>query len=186
MSLNEKKPPQQDADQSLDPIDRRLVELTQKGLPLDLHPYRTVAQQLALEEAEVIDRLQRLMDRGVVRRIGLVPNHYKLGYRYNAMTVWDVPDEKITELGEQVGALPFVSHSYERPRALPLWPYNLFAMVHGRSEAEVEEKVAQLKQLLEADCRQHQRLYSRRILKKTGMRIKQRSNNSTAKDSTAK
>ena len=164
----------QTASVELDADDRRLVELTQKGLPLDLHPYRTVAEQLGMDESDVIERLQRLMDSGAVRRIGLVPNHYKLGYRYNAMTVWDVPDEKITELGEQVGALPFVSHSYERPRALPLWPYNLFAMVHGRSEEEVEQKVVQLKALLEADCRQHQRLYSRRILKKTGMRIKQR------------
>lgn len=172
MSLNEKKPQQRNADQALDPTDRRLVELSQQGLPLDLHPYRRLGEQLELPEAEVIERLQRLMDNGVVRRIGLVPNHYKLGYRYNAMTVWDIPDEKVTELGEQVGALPFVSHSYERPRALPLWPYNLFAMVHGRNEDEVEQKVAQLKTLLEADCRQHQRLYSRRILKKTGMRIK--------------
>ena len=61
-----------------------------------------------------------------------MPNHYRLGFRANGMTVWDVDDARVDELGEQVGALAFVSHCYRRPRALPDWPYNLFAMVHGR------------------------------------------------------
>ncbi len=157
---------------ALDATDRQLIEATQQGLPLDLHPYQRIAEQLELDESEVIERLQQMMDRGLIRRIGLVPNHYRLGYKYNAMTVWDVPDEQVTQLGKQVGAMDFVSHSYERPRHLPLWRYNLFAMVHGRSEAEVEQKVAQLRELLQQHLRDGIRLDSKRILKKTGMRIK--------------
>jgi DNA-binding Lrp family transcriptional regulator len=70
-----------------------------------------------------------------------------------------------------VGALDFVTHCYERPRRLPLWPYNLFAMVHGESRAEVEEKVERINGLIGPAARGHDVLYSRRILKKTGLRI---------------
>ena len=82
---------------ALDATDRQLIEATQQGLPLDLHPYQRIAEQLELDESEVIERLQQMMDRGLIRRIGLVPNHYRLGYKYNAMTVWDVPDEQVTK-----------------------------------------------------------------------------------------
>lgn len=173
MSTNNTAAPADNTDsEQLDSIDRQLIEVTQQGLPLDLNPYQVIADELWLEEDEVIERLQKMMDRGLIRRIGLVPNHYRLGYKFNAMTVWDVPDDKVTELGQQVGAMDFVSHSYERPRHLPLWRYNLFAMVHGRSEAEVEQKVAQLRELLKEHLRDGKRLDSKRILKKTGMRIK--------------
>ncbi|OMH36250.1 Lrp/AsnC family transcriptional regulator [Motiliproteus sp. MSK22-1] len=157
---------------SLDALDRQLIEETQQGLPLTAKPYQTIAERLNCDEKEVISRLERMMEQGVVRRIGVVPNHYKLGYRYNLMTVWDVPDEKVTSLGESVGALDFVSHSYERPRHLPLWHYNLFAMVHGRSESEVEQKVSVIQEMLGSHCRDFRLLNSKRILKKTGLRLK--------------
>ncbi|MCW8982445.1 MAG: Lrp/AsnC family transcriptional regulator, partial [Gammaproteobacteria bacterium] len=107
----------------------------------------------------------------VIRRIGLVPNHYTLGYKANGMTVWDLPDEKIGELGEKIGSLDYVSHCYQRPRHQPLWNYNLFAMVHGRDRSEVSEKVEQIAKLLGDNDRGHEILYSSRILKKTGLRI---------------
>ena len=87
------------------------------------------------------------------------------------MSVWDVPDERIRELGQKIGELDFVSHCYHRPRHLPGWPYNLFAMVHGRDRPEVEAKVAQIAALLGESDRGHTVLYSTRILKKTGLRI---------------
>ena len=116
-------------------------------------------------------RLARLLAGGVIRRIGAVPNHYAIGYTANGMSVWDVADERIDELGMRVGQLEFVTHCYQRPRRLPEWPYNLFAMVHGRDRAEVAQKVAQIAALLGADCRAHDVLYSSRILKKTGLRL---------------
>ena len=155
----------------LDPTDRRIVEATQAGLPLTEAPYAAIGAELGLEEQEVIDRLSALMARGVVRRIGLAPNHYALGMTANGMTVWDVDDAEAERLGAQVGALDFVSHCYLRPRALPDWPYNLFAMVHGTDAEEVERKRAEIAALLGDACRARDVLYSTRILKKTGLRL---------------
>jgi len=155
----------------LDADDYRIIAATQGGLPLAVRPFHVLAEQLELAADDVMGRLQRMQDRGVVRRIGAVPNHYALGYRANGMSVWDVADACVDELGEAVGALPFVTHCYQRPRYLPDWPYNLFAMVHGRDRTETEAKVAQIAALLGAANRGHCVLYSRRILKKTGLRL---------------
>jgi len=154
-----------------DAIDRRLIAATQDGLPLCREPYRAVAARVGIPAAEVIARLERMLAEGAVRRIGAVPNHYRLGYRANGMSVWDVDDEAINALGPRVGALPFVSHCYRRPRHPPLWPYNLFAMVHGKTRTEVVDKVARIAKLLGAAAHGHDILYSTRILKKTGLRI---------------
>ncbi len=157
---------------ALDPTDRRIVKATQAGLPLTPAPYAAVAEALALTEAEVIARLASMQERGIVRRIAVAPNHYALGMTANGMSVWDVADDRISELGAQVGALPFVTHCYQRPRALPGWPYNLFAMLHGGSRAEVEAKRGEVAALLGTACRSHDILYSTRILKKTGLRLR--------------
>ena len=155
----------------IDALDRRLVLATQGGLPLVSRPYHQLADQLEISPQEVIERLARMLDSGVIRRIGAVPNHYAIGYTANAMSVWDVPDERIDELGARVGALDFVTHCYHRPRQLPAWPYSLFAMVHGISRGEVRAKVAAIAELLGADCRAHDVLFSTAILKKTGLRL---------------
>jgi len=155
----------------LDPTDRRIVEATQAGLPLTARPYAAVAAALGIDEAAVIDRLAAMQARGVVRRVAAAPNHYALGVTANGMTVWDLDDTRASELGRQVGALDFVSHAYLRPRVSPLWPYNLFAMVHGRDRDEVEAKRAEIAALLGAAVRAHDILYSTRILKKTGLRL---------------
>jgi len=157
--------------EAFDAVDRQLVQATQAGLPLVARPYHCLAEQLGISPAEVMARLARLLESGIVRRIGAVPNHYAIGYTANGMSVWDVPDERIDELGERVGALDFVTHAYHRPRRLPEWPYNLFAMVHGGSRAEVLAKVAAIAELLGPVCRAHDVLFSTRILKKTGLRL---------------
>ncbi len=159
---------------TLDATDRRLIEATQAGLPLVAAPFAALADELGMSEAAVIDRLGRLKAIGVIRRIAAAPNHYRLGMTANGMTVWDVEDDRLPELGPEVGALPFVTHSYERPRALPDWPYNLFAMVHGATRKEVEAKRAEIAALLGAACGGGDILYSTRILKKTGLRLRQR------------
>jgi DNA-binding Lrp family transcriptional regulator len=150
--------------------DLDLVRAMQGGLPLVPEPYAAIAAQLGVTEDEVMRGLQRMLADGRVRRIAAVPNHYALGYRANGMSVWDVADEAVGELGPRVGALAFVSHCYRRPRC-DGWRYNLFAMVHGRDRAEVEAKVAQIAALLGGASRAHEVLYSRRILKKTGLRV---------------
>jgi len=152
-------------------FDQRLIAATQAGLPMVPRPFEAVAGQLGVSGAVVRDRLQGMLAEGLVRRIGAVPNHYRLGYAANGLTVWDVDDELVDMLGEKVGALDFVSHCYRRPRALPDWPYNLFAMVHGHSRPEVERQAVQIQCLLAEASRSHDILYSSRILKKTGLRL---------------
>ena len=162
----------QQAGQVLDVTDRQIIVATQAGLPLVAEPFAELAQQLGLETSEVLQRVAAMQARGIIRRIAAVPNHYALGYTANGMSVWNVTDDHISELGRKVGALDYVSHCYQRPRHLPLWPYNLFAMVHGRSRQDVDEKISRIATLLGGNCRGSEVLYSKRILKKTGLRIK--------------
>jgi DNA-binding Lrp family transcriptional regulator len=154
-----------------DALDKAIISATQAGLPLVPKPYLAVANMVGASPEEVMTRLQVMLESGVLRRIGAVPNHYRLGYHANGMSVWDIPDERMAMVGRRVGALSFVSHCYHRPRDLPAWPYNLFAMVHGHSRDEVERKVDEIASMLGADARAHEVLYSTRILKKTGLRI---------------
>lgn len=171
--------------EQLSDLERQFVLLTQSGLPIVAKPYQQIATQLSITETEVLAMAADLKDRGIIRRIAAVPNHYKLGYRFNGMTVWDVKDEDVSEFGQAVGRLPFVSHCYLRPRHLPKWNYNLFAMVHGKTEAEVQQYRTQIKDLLinvlqvRNDDSDHgvkfqtnDMLTSTEILKKTGLRLK--------------
>jgi DNA-binding Lrp family transcriptional regulator len=155
----------------MDSLDRAIIEATQAGLPLLPEPYAEVAARVGASSEEVMARMKSMQDRGVIRRIGAVPNHYVLGFRGNGMSVWDVPDERIQACGKMVGALDFVSHAYHRPRHPPLWNYNLFAMVHGRDREEVMRKVETIAALLGEDDQGHEVLFSTRILKKTGLRL---------------
>jgi DNA-binding Lrp family transcriptional regulator len=155
----------------LDEVDRSIIHATQTGLPLVSRPYDEIANRLGICTAEVIKRMHNMKQQGVMRRIAAVPNHYALGYKSNGMTVWDVPDNQVNELGKQVGALDFVSHCYHRPRHLPDWPYNLFAMVHAHNRDEAMSLVSRIAKLLGDADRGHDVLFSRRILKKTGLRL---------------
>lgn len=157
---------------TLDATDRQIIAATQAGLPLVAEPYAQIAAELDLTEEALCDRLRTLQFKGIIRRIAVAPNHYKLGMTANGMSVWDVADDRVTELGRRIGSLAGVSHCYERPRALPDWPYNLFAMLHGQNRAEVEAQRADIAHLLGESCRGQDILYSTRILKKTGLRLR--------------
>jgi DNA-binding Lrp family transcriptional regulator len=87
------------------------------------------------------------------------------------MVVWDIDDAQVSRVGAELGSLEFVSHCYRRPRR-PGWPYNLFVMVHGRDEDEVNGKIDVLKQRVGDAYRDHTALKSTRILKKTGLRLR--------------
>jgi len=155
----------------LDDFDRALIAATQGGLPIVARPYEAVGAMLGASGEQVRERLAQLLDDGLIRRIGAVPNHYRLGFVANGMSVWDVADAQVDALGAAVGALPFVSHCYRRPRHAPDWPYNLFAMLHGRSREEVQAQRVQIAALLGDACRANDILYSSAILKKTGLRL---------------
>ncbi|WP_188975875.1 siroheme decarboxylase subunit beta [Halocalculus aciditolerans] len=169
---------------SLTPDERDLVMEVQDGLPLTLTPYEDVAETLETDVEWVLETLRRFVVEGKIRRIGVVPNHYKLGYTENGMTVWDVPDDVVDDVGPAVASLEFVTHCYERPRHEGVWPYNFFAMTHGRSEAESEARVQQVKDVMseywDVGDDDWDTLFSTRILKKTGIRLAERADANTA------
>ena len=159
-----------------DDLERRIIVATQGGLPLVSDPWGAVAGELGIPPEELLARVRSMLERGVIRRIGAVPNHYAIGYTANGMSVWDIHDDAIDMVGEWLGSLPAVTHCYRRPRRLPDWPYNLFAMVHGRSHEAVRDQLneiaARLDSLFPSACRARDVLFSSAILKKTGLRIR--------------
>ena len=128
----------------LSETDRRLIGLIQDGLPLVPHPYAIVGDKLGLSEAEIIDRIKKLNDCGLIKRMGVVVKHRALGYRANAMVVWDVPDHEVEIIGKRLADEECVTLCYQRPRRLPDWPYNLFCMIHGRERQGVLRRLAQI------------------------------------------
>ena len=167
------QPLPQAAPLALTEFDRQLMAATQAGLPLVPRPYDPVAALLGCGGPQVRQRLAELLAAGVVRRIAAVPNHYRLGYAANGMSVWDVDDAQVDRLGELIGSQPAVSHSYRRPRKAGVWRYNLFAMLHGHTREEVLEQAEGIAALLGPVCRAHDVLFSSAILKKTGLRLRQ-------------
>ncbi len=152
-------------------FDRQIIQHSQRGLPLVPTAFDEIARKIGSDENSVLEAMQRMLENGVIRRIGVVPNHYRLGLRSNGMTVWDIVDDQIEHFGEKIGQLDFVSHCYQRPRRMPQWPYNLFAMVHGCNREEVDKKVKRIANILGEACQQQDVLFSSAILKKTGLRL---------------
>jgi len=129
---------------NFDAVDSRLLGLVAKGLPLVPRPYAVMGYELGITEAEVMRRLARLTEQGFIRRFGVIVRHRELGYRANAMVVWDIPDDSVAQVGRCFGDHEFVTLCYHRPRRLPQWRYNLFTMIHGRDRGEVLTRVAEL------------------------------------------
>jgi len=151
--------------------ERRLLLAIQDGLPLVPEPYRKVAERLGMTEERVMELVRSMLTEGKIRRMGAVPNHYALGIRANGMAVWDVPDDRVSELGPRLGQMPEVTHCYRRPRHPPDWPYNLFAMIHGYTREEVLAAVERIAHELGLDQYPHDVIFSTRLLKKRGTRL---------------
>jgi DNA-binding Lrp family transcriptional regulator len=174
--------------QSLTPEELDLVLEIQGGLPISETPYADVADAIGAETEWVLSTIKRFNEEGKVRRVGAIPNHYALGYSENGMTVWDVPDEVVDEVGPAIAEFDFVTHCYERPRHEGVWPYNFFAMTHGRDEAESQARIQQVRDRMaefwDVEDADWDTLFSTRILKKTGIRVDDRAaaNVETAED----
>ncbi|MBI2304168.1 MAG: Lrp/AsnC family transcriptional regulator [Chloroflexi bacterium] len=154
-------------------IERRLILAIQGGLPLVPQPYLAVARELGITEEEVIILIDGMLADGRIKRIGAVPNHYALGIIANGMSVWNVPDHQVAEVGRRMGQLPVVTHCYRRPRRPPHWPYNLFAMVHGYSREDVLVTVDGIARELELEGLPREVIFSTQLLKKTGVRFQE-------------
>ena len=149
-----------------------LIELIQDGLPLVTRPYRDIAERLGCTEQAVIDSLHGMINAGIVKRLGVVVRHHELGYRANAMVVWDVSNDRVDRLGQQLGRQDCVTLCYQRPRCLPDWPYNLFCMVHGRDRKEVLNCIDEMTEGLGLEDIAQSVLFSRQCFKQRGARYR--------------
>ncbi len=150
--------------------DRALLAALADGLPLVARPYAEIGRRCGLDEQQVLARLRRMIAAGVIRRFGLVVHHRALGYRANAMVVFDVPEARLPEAARRLAALPYVTLCYRRPRRPPLWPYNLFCMIHGKERARVLALVAEAAEAAGIADLPRAVLFSRRCFKQRGAR----------------
>ncbi|MGA2400573.1 MAG: Lrp/AsnC family transcriptional regulator [Syntrophobacteraceae bacterium] len=115
----------------------RIVKCIQEDLPLVQRPFDVWADSLKMRESDLLTTICDWMRHGTIRRFAAILNHRQVGFRANGMVVWDCPRDRIDRIGAILASYPEVSHCYNRP-AYPEWPYNLYAMIHGRSPEECE------------------------------------------------
>ncbi|WP_444995261.1 siroheme decarboxylase subunit beta [Aliikangiella sp. IMCC44359] len=144
--------------------------LNQLSIGLDIceHPYQKLALDLGVNEKELLSFINDMVEQNVIKRMGMVVNHHRVGYRANAMVVWDIPDDKVDQIGELFAKQKKITLCYQRPRQLPDWPYNLFIMIHGKCRTEVKEY---LESLTASHCLDKYRkdiLFSSQKYKQTG------------------
>ena len=179
--MNEKPDMSRERVPGLTSEERSLLLIVQEGIPLVPEPYAEIAHRLGSSEGQVLVALRSLLARGVIKRLSAVPNHYALGVTANGMSVWDVPDDAVSGAGKKLGERSEVTHCYRRPRQ-PGWVYNLFAMVHGTSREEVLAKIEGISRELGLDGYPHDVLFSTRLLKKQGMRVRDRAEPAVAEE----
>ncbi|MGE5795098.1 MAG: Lrp/AsnC family transcriptional regulator [Bacteroidota bacterium] len=170
----ETRPPRAPERATLDAADRRLVAALEDGLELVPRPFAALAARAGLDEAAAIERLARWVADGVIRRFGVVVRHHELGYRANAMVVWDVPDGVAPEYGRALATSEGVTLAYRRARHLPEWPYSLYCMLHGVDRGPVWERLDTLTRALGLEAFPRAVLFSRTRFKQTGARVASR------------
>ncbi len=152
----------------LNPQEQQLITAIQKGFPLSPRPFHEIGLTIGLSETEVLQALQALQTKGVIKRTGIVVRHHELGYQANAMVVWDLPEEILPTVGTQVTAFDFVSLCYVRKRCPPAWNYNFYCMIHGQKREETLQRAELLTQASELKSFPRQILFSRRRFKQCG------------------
>lgn len=124
----------------LSELDKSIVREFQATIPLETrHPYAEIARRCGISEEELFERLEAWKQKGIIRRMGAVLKHQKIGKVFNAMSVWRVPDrDKAQEVARALMSFKEVTHCYERP-TYPTWPYNLFGMMHCETFERCEQ-----------------------------------------------
>ncbi len=153
---------------ALDDINHQILTVMENGLDICHNPYAKIAKAVNIDEKILLQRLQKMLDDGILKRMGIVVRHHELGYNANAMIVWDIPDDMVENIATSIAVEGFITLCYQRPRQLPDWPYNLFCMIHGSKRDEVILQKDDMIKRLGLDNINHQILFSTRRLKQTG------------------
>ena len=151
--------------------DKALMNILTKGMPLVAAPYAVIADQLGRSEATVLARVSALTDAGVLSRLGVIVRHRKLGWKSNAMVVWQVAEADIPEAGTQLAALPGVTLCYERRPVADVWPYRLYCMIHAQSREAAMAVLDKARALPALEGIDHKVLFSTRCFRQTGAMI---------------
>ena len=148
-------------------LDKSIIRRVQEDLPLVPEPYKEIARELDITENELISKIKEFCRSGIIRRFGTIVNHRNVGFISNAMVVWIVPKKIINDVSKIMISFPQVSHCYQRP-TFPEWPYNLFTMIHGKSNQECEKIVKEITASI--NIKDYNMLYSSKELKKVSMK----------------
>lgn len=151
----------------LDKSDKRLIFHLSGELGDSLNPYQELAAKVGLAEDEVLTRIKSLTAAGIIRRLGATLWHQRSGFVANAMIVFRLPDHRVEECGQKLAAKPWISHCYQRKTG-PGWPFNLYAMTHAQSRAELLQRAEQMAQDCQAE--EWRMLESIKELKKASLR----------------
>lgn len=149
----------------MDEIDVKLLVEMAKGIPLAGEPFYEISQQLGISEKEIISRLLKLKQEGIIRRFGASIKPSSIGFSANALVAWNAPENRILEIGEYLSKIPEISHCYERKAVQGRWDYNLYTVIHAQERESVHRLVNQLS--LELGVREFKILFSGRDLKRT-------------------
>ena len=144
--------------------DKEFIRQLQKDIEIVDRPFLKAAQNLGIKEEDIFKKLHTYEKIGVMRRFAAILRHREAGFTANGMIVWKVPEERIKDVGEKLGAFPQVSHCYERP-VYPDWPYNVFSMIHCKSFDEAGEMAKDIQRQI--DVQEYKILFSSREFKKT-------------------
>lgn len=156
----------------IDETDSKLIQALQQGLPIISRPYALVGKTLNLSEDEVIKRLTRLKQLGLIKRLGVIVNHRRVGYIANAMVVFDVPDKLVEQIGGHISQFSYVNLCYQRPRHGEVWSYNLYCMIHGKNRDKVLQQLDQLIDSCGLGSFNREVLFSRKCFKQRGAMYK--------------
>lgn len=147
-------------------LDRQIIRELQGGLPLVSRPFEVMAKKLKITEEELLARLRELIDKGVIRRFGAAVRHQDLGYVANAVVMWQVPADRVEEVGRMMAAFEEVTHCYLRS-CPPGWRHNLFTVLHGLTREECIQSAARISNA--TGIRDYRLVFSTAELKKSSM-----------------
>ena len=150
----------------VDELDKKIISLLQKDIPVDPQPYKIIADQLGVEEDEVLNRIEAMVKKGVIRRFGATLYHQEAGFSANAMVAWVIPEEKVDEIGRVMAGFREVTHCYHR-RPQKDWKYSLYTMIHGDTREECYDIAKKMSE--KTGMNEYSLLFSEKEFKKTSM-----------------
>ena len=151
----------------MDRTDRKIIRYLQGQFPLTTRPYAYIAEQIGVEEAVVLERLQRMKEQKQIRKMGAVLRHRRIGYHANGLCVWKVDLQEADRIGALMITHPAVTHCYSRPAAAD-WPYTMYTMLHGQDRASCVEFAKEISAI--TGIGEYEILFSTKEWKKTSMR----------------